>query len=411
MTVNGIHVNGTSNGHVLPVRGLKPGIYAPIPTFFHPDSEDLDLASFEAHVVRVAKAGVAPLLSGSMGEAHHLTNDERATLIRSARRALDDAGFEHVPIISGVGSGSTRSVVQLGKEAAEAGADATIAILSGYYAASLASDRKALKTYWTEISEKSPIPVIIYNYPGAAGGIDLDAELITDLARECPNLAGVKLTCGNVGKLTRICATVSDKSFALAHPRKNDAFPFLVLGGYADFLLPSTFSNAHGAITGLANIAPYTLVRLFELSAAAVSDPSVLPEAQRLQGITARADATIAKAGISGTKYILQKLYGYGGAPRRPLLPLEAATGEALYSHPDTVAIVALEPPSFMGEERSLEDGTPIAMYYWSMPHIYGVNTYITRVYPSSSNTYTEEQVVFRLLVRQLNRKGDITCR
>lgn len=126
------------------------------------------MGTLESHVVRLAKAGVAPLLSGSMGEAHHLTNDERATLIRSARRALDDSELEHVPIISGVGSGSTRSVVQLGKEAAEAGADATIAILSGYYAASLASDRKALAAFWTEISEKSPIPVVIYNCESCA---------------------------------------------------------------------------------------------------------------------------------------------------------------------------------------------------------------------------------------------------
>ena len=30
--------------------------------------------------------------------------------------------------------------------------------------------------------------------PGAAGGIDLDSDTITELAEECPNLAGVKLT-------------------------------------------------------------------------------------------------------------------------------------------------------------------------------------------------------------------------
>ena len=113
--------------------------------------------------MRVAKAGVAPLLSGSMGEAHHLSDEERATIIRASRKALDSAGLRDVPIIAGVGSGSTRSVVQLGKEAADAGADATIAILSGYYAGVLASDRRALKAYWTEISEKSPVPVLIYN--------------------------------------------------------------------------------------------------------------------------------------------------------------------------------------------------------------------------------------------------------
>ena len=113
--------------------------------------------------MRVAKAGVGPLLSGSMGEAHHLTHSERITLIRSARAALDAAGLQEVPIVAGVGAGATREVVQYGKEAAEAGADATIAILSGYFAGALTNDRKALKAFWAEVSEKSSVPVIIYN--------------------------------------------------------------------------------------------------------------------------------------------------------------------------------------------------------------------------------------------------------
>lgn len=31
--------------------------------------------------------------------------------------------------------------------------------------------------------------------PGASGGIDLDSDLIVDLATTCPNICGVKLTC------------------------------------------------------------------------------------------------------------------------------------------------------------------------------------------------------------------------
>ena len=61
--------------------------------------------------------------------------------------------------------------------------------------------------------------------------------------------------CGDVGKLTRIAATVSDRAFRLNHPRKNED-RFFVLGGYADFLLSGAFVNGHGAITGLANVAP-----------------------------------------------------------------------------------------------------------------------------------------------------------
>ncbi|KAI8969585.1 dihydrodipicolinate synthetase [Trametes punicea] len=348
---NGVHVNGTNgvhgvngvNGASGASRPLTPGIYAPIPTFFKPDTEELDLEAFATHVVRVAKAGVRPLLSGSMGEAHHLTHAERVTLIKVARRALDHAGLTSVPIVAGTGAGSTRETIQLCREAAQAGSDYAIVIASGYYAGAIAGNRKALKAFWAEVSEKSPIPVIIYNYPGASGGIDLDSDLITELAIECPNLAGVKLTCGNVGKLTRICATVSDPSFLAQYPRLNPNAPFLVLGGFIDFLLPSTYVNAHGAITGLANVAPHTIQRLYELSEATLQDPSLLPEAQRLQGIVARADFTIAKASIAGTKALLEKLYGYGGHPRKPLPPIEPEAVAALWEHPHTQDIVRLE--------------------------------------------------------------------
>lgn len=174
-----------------------------------------------------------------------------------------------------------------------------------------------------------------------------------------------------------------------------------MLGGFTDFVLPSTYSGAHGAITGLANIAPvrvmlislpssffvplfllyprhemmlthsseplhwfflprhsptgqslyphvtlpaqYATVHLFNLSVRALAEPSILPEAQRVQGIVARADATIAKAGISGTKYLLEQLYGYGGLPRRPLGPCPPERAEALWAHSDVRELVALE--------------------------------------------------------------------
>lgn len=34
----------------------------------------------------------------------------------------------------------------------------------------------------------------LYPVPAASGGLDLDSDLITQLAEECPNLCGVKLT-------------------------------------------------------------------------------------------------------------------------------------------------------------------------------------------------------------------------
>ena len=86
----------------------------------------------------------------------------------------------------------------------------------------------------------------------------MDSDLISKLA-EHPNICGVKLTCGNVGKLTRIALAVAEPNFYELHPRKQKEAPFLVLGGFVDFLVASTFVNAHGAITGLANVAPVRL--------------------------------------------------------------------------------------------------------------------------------------------------------
>ena len=101
------------------------------------------------------------VLCGSMGEAHHLEPSERVLLIRTARQALDAAGLGHVPIIAGTGGGSTRETIRLTRQAADAGADYCLVIASGYFAGAL--DYPALKAFFVEVADTSPIPVMIYN--------------------------------------------------------------------------------------------------------------------------------------------------------------------------------------------------------------------------------------------------------
>lgn len=352
-------ISNLANGHSVPERRpIAPGVFAPLPTFFLPDSQDIDISTYQRHAVKIASAGVGLVISGSMGEAHHLSPSERITLIESAREALDTAepSLAHVPIIAGTGAGSTRQTIELTRDAYQAGADFAIVICSGFFAGALANDRAALKGFWADVAKSSPLPVIIYNYPGAAGGIDLEADLIEELAAEHSNIVGVKLTCGNVGKLTRIAATTSDPAWIEAHPRTINS-PFLVLGGFADFLVPSVFANAAGAITGLANVAPHTIQALSQLAFASLPsaasthslDPvQLLSESQRLQGVVAKADRTIAFAGVAGTKWLLQRLepdaYPVGAEyPRRPLSRTVESDGEKLLSHPNVVALLAEE--------------------------------------------------------------------
>lgn len=93
----------------------------------------------------------------------------------------------------------------------------------------------------------------------------------------------------------------------------------------------------------MSSLLQYSIAKVYELAEAARKDLSFLPEAQRLQGIVARADYTIAKTSISGTKSLLEKLYGYGGVPRKPLPPIDAAAAQTIWEHPHTQALVKLE--------------------------------------------------------------------
>lgn len=84
-------------------------------------------------------------------------------------------------------------------------------------------------------------------------------------------------------------------------------------------------------------------MKLHHLSEASRKDPSVLPEAQRVQGIVARADYTIAKASIAGTKNLLERLHGYGGVPRKPLPAMDCTAAQNLWEHPHTRDLIQLE--------------------------------------------------------------------
>ena len=111
---------------------LRSGIYAPTLTFFHPTTEDLDFATIAKHSVRLARAGLVGLVTlGSNGEAVHLSRSEKATVTRTTRQALDEAGYTDVPVICGAAEQSVRGTLELSRESAEAGAEYVMLVLNG----------------------------------------------------------------------------------------------------------------------------------------------------------------------------------------------------------------------------------------------------------------------------------------
>ncbi|KAI1078065.1 dihydrodipicolinate synthetase [Whalleya microplaca] len=291
-------------------RPLVPGVYVPTVCFFQQKTEDVDIDAIARHAVRLAHAGVRGLATqGSNGEAVHLTHAERQLVTATTRKALNEAGFSHIPIIVGCGTQSTRETIQYCREAWESGGDYALVLPPSYYASLFAPSSKTIIDYFTAVASASPIPIIIYNFPGAVNGLDLSSDVILDLAQH-PKIVGVKLTCGNTGKLNRVASATREQSKNY-NPYKPE---FLVLGGSADFSIQSLIAGGHGVLAGLANIAPKACIETIELYKSGKYD-----EAQKIQETLSRGDWTAIQGGVVGVKAGMQAWMGYGGYARSPL--------------------------------------------------------------------------------------------
>ncbi|OJD29481.1 dihydrodipicolinate synthase [Diplodia corticola] len=293
-------------------RPLPPGVYVPTPAFFDPVTEDIDVPTTASHAVRLAQAGVAGLTTqGSNGEAVHLSREERNLITQTTRSALDAAGFTSLPVLVGCGAQSTRETIQLCRDAHASGGDYALILPPAYYQGLFAagSATGTVATFFGDVAAASPVPVLIYNYPGAAGGLDLSSDAIVALARAHPNIVGVKLTCGNTGKLARVAAAT-----AATTTGGRTGSGFLCAGGSADFTLQTLVAGGSGVIAGLANVAPKACVRLVTLY-----ERGELEAARELQAVVARGDWGAIQGGVVGTKSALASWFGYGGYARKPL--------------------------------------------------------------------------------------------
>lgn len=311
---------------------LRTGVYAPTMTFFNPDTEELDVPTIRKHAVRLAKAGLVGLVTmGSNGEAVHLTREERKIVIRETRSALVEAGFQNVPVITGASEQSIRGTIELTKESAEAGAEYVLIVPPSYYRYAVGNDQ-TLYEYFTAVADASPLPIILYNYPGAVSGIDMDSDLIIRISQH-PNIVGTKFTCANTGKLTRVARALNaiTPESPLVTPRKNistkkaENHPYVAFGGIADFSLQTLASGGSAILAGGANVIPKLCVHIFNLWSA-----GRFAEAVEAQQLLSAADWVLTKTAIPGTKGAIQSYYGYGGYPRRPLGRLSAEQTQAV---------------------------------------------------------------------------------
>ena len=341
---------------------LLHGIFPPITTPFYPDG-NVYYKKLEANVERYSRTPVAGIVVlGSTGEALMLSDQEKRDVLKTAR----EAAAPHKVLIAGTGIESAIETLRLTEYAAELGYDVAMVRTPHYYKKQMLPEN--LLAFYRMVADRSPLPIIIYNFPQATG-YDMPAELVIELA-EHPNLIGIKESSGDVEKVRRMVegtrhvkrsATVTE-TFEAVTPRmlaataagesgnggelvqvgalsgEKDVKPsssavsvvgkmktrqkevgFQVLVGAAHKLHPSLDAGAVGAILAFAGPAPTACYEIY----AAWKEGDI--ELARLkQEKIAKAAQRVGDLGVPGFKYAMDFNGYYGGPARLPFLPPRA---------------------------------------------------------------------------------------
>jgi len=223
-----------------PFRGVGVALVTP----FKIDGS-IDEAAFERFVDWQIEQGTDFLVPcGTTGENPALTQDEH---LRVVELTVKRAG-NRVPVLAGAGSNATPKAVELASEALNLGARGILTITPYYNKPTPDGLLLHFRAQADAVERSSPgFPMIVYNVPGRTG-LNLSAETTLHLAREIPNIVGVKEASANMEQILTI----------LREREKG----FLVLSGDDAWAVPLIAAGADGVISVAGNEVPRLMKKM-----------------------------------------------------------------------------------------------------------------------------------------------------
>ena len=140
-------------------------------------------------------------------------------------------------VIAGTGSNCTETAIYLSQEAERYGADGVL-LVSPYYNK---ATQNGLYEHFKRTAESIHIPAILYNVPSRTG-CNILPETVARLAKDVPNIIGIKEASGNISQIADVAA--------LTHGMID------IYSGNDDQIVPIMSLGGIGVISVLANVAP-----------------------------------------------------------------------------------------------------------------------------------------------------------
>ncbi len=233
---------------------------------------------------------------GTTAETPTLYNSERAVIAMYTAQKIDG----RVPLVMGCGGNSTSEVLDQLREFDLRGADAILSVTPYYNKPS----QEGLYQHFKTVAEHSPLPVILYNIPGRTG-VNMTAETTLRLAREIPNIIGIKEASGDLEQMQRIIDNRPDD--------------FLVLAGDDGIAIELMERGGDGVISVAANVFPKLFMECIER--AKQGDFDAARAAWQQADMDDAVAALFAEGNPVGAKCALAVMGKIGPTMRLPLVP------------------------------------------------------------------------------------------
>jgi 4-hydroxy-tetrahydrodipicolinate synthase len=267
------------------------------------EDESVDYSALERLLEWHVESGTQAIVAvGTTGESATLDMKEHCDVIRFVVEKVR----KRIPVIAGTGANSTSEAIELTECAHKVGADACL-LVTPYYNK---PTQEGLYLHHKKIAETVAIPQILYNVPGRTA-CDMQPETVGRLAK-ISNIVGVKEATGDVSRVAKIKALVSD-DFDLYTGDDATAIEFILAGG-------------HGGISVTANVTPDKVAQAYNAALAGNADLAHQIDAP----LTALHQKLFVEANPIPVKWAMAEMGLIGRGIRLPLTPLSETYHEAV---------------------------------------------------------------------------------
>ena len=191
---------------------------------------------------QIARHTDAIIICGTTGECSTMTDEEQLAAIKFTVDTVN----HRVPVIAGAGSNDTDHGCALAAKSAACGADALL-MVTPYYNK---STQEGLVAHYTEIAEKTSLPIVVYNVPSRTG-VNIQPATLEKICR-LPQVVAVKEANPDVAQAMEKINLVGD-----------DATFYC---GNDDLTIPLMVLGFQGVISVLSNVMPAETSKMTSLA-------------------------------------------------------------------------------------------------------------------------------------------------